>query len=207
MIRLGFAYCRKLINASLFAHVGFAATTNASNSRIIATAGGHGFAFGSIDGKHDFDDDDITTSSFVLSNGNSRRLLPLPLVLSLLEKNTKNIISNTTTQNIPNSNVANTFRSRNFTGLCPCRIAPTDAVRFIRIASLFHAETFWMFCTNDTLQSRTFSLQKTNVFILRLLNEVVCHIFKVFSTCNQTLRKNQNAIDENIINVTRTDDR
>ena len=136
-----------------------AATTNASNSRIIATAGGHGFAFGSIDGKHDFDDDDITTSLFVLSNGNSGRLLLLPLVLSLLEKNTKNIISNTTTQNIPNSNVANTFRSRNLTGLCPCRIAPTDAVRFILIASLFHAETFWMFCTNDSSIENFFSRQ------------------------------------------------
>ena len=114
----------------------------------------------------------------------------------LLEKNTKNIISNTTTQNIPNSNVANTFRSRNFTGLCPCRIAPTDAVRFIRIASLFHAETFWMFCTNDTLQSRTFSLQKTNVFILRLLNEEYFYaILLKYSPRNQTLlRKNQNAI-------------
>ena len=158
-------YCRKLINASLFAHVGFAATTNASNSRIIATSGGHGFAFGSIDGKHDFDDEDITTSLFVLvANGNSRRLLLLPLVLSLLEKNTKNIISNTTTQNIPNSNVANTFRSRNFTGLCPCRIAPTDAVRFILIVSLFHAETFWMFCTNDSSIENFFSTRQMFLF-------------------------------------------
>jgi hypothetical protein len=173
MIRLGFAYCRKLINASLFAHVGFAATTNASNSRIIATAGGHGFAFGSIDGKHDFDDEDSTTSP--LANGNSRRLLLLPLVLLLLEKNTKNIISNTTTQNIPNSNVANTFRSRNFTGLCPCRIAPTDAVRFILIVLLFHAETFWMFCTNDSSIENFFSRQmffiiktKRSTFILSI---------------------------------------
>jgi hypothetical protein len=184
MIRLGFAYCRKLINASLFAHVGFAATTNASNSRIIATAGGHGFAFGSIDGKHDFDDDDITTSLFVLSNGNSRRLLPLPLVLSLLEKNTKNIISNTTTQNIPNSNVANTFRSRNFTGLCPCRIAPTDAVRFIRIASLFHAETFWMFCTNDSSNENFFSPEDKCFYSHQTFKRrvLLCHTFKVFST-------------------------
>jgi hypothetical protein len=156
-------YCRKLINASLFAHVGFAATTNASNSRIIATSGGHGFAFGSIDGKHDFDDEDITTSLFVLSNGNSRRLLLLPLVLSLLEKNTKNIISNTTTQNIPNSNVANTFRSRYFTGLCPFRIAPTDAVRFILILFIvsllsFHSRLSGRFVPT-TLQSR-------NVFLV-----------------------------------------
>jgi hypothetical protein len=190
-------YCRKLINASLFAHVGFAATTNASNSRIIATAGGHGFAFGSIDGKHDFDDDDITTSLFVLSNGNSRRLLPLPLVLSLLEKNTKNIISNTTTQNIPNSNVANTFRSRNFTGLCPCRIAPTDAVRFIRIASLFHAETFWMFCTNDSSIEGNFFSPEDKCFYSRetFKRRVLYAILLKYSPRNQTLlRKNQNAI-------------
>jgi len=181
MIRLGFAYCRKLINASLFAHVGFAATTNASNSRIIATAGGHGFAFGSIDGKHDFDDDDEDITTSPLANGNSRRLLLLPLVLPLLEKNTKNIISNTTTQNIPNSNVANTFRSRNFTGLCPCRIAPTDAVRFIITALLFHwgIVSLGMFCTNDA-SIETFFSRSVPYFY--------------YSPHDQTLRKNQNAM-------------